>query len=114
MKTTTHNPAHNTASGHTPGPWFVAQSKSGVPFITNSTGKFTVANSFSNVEDAAFAVLACNNHTALVEALEGCVKWMEFTIEQLQTHNQGDRLNWGGPISKARAALTRAKGGEVS
>jgi hypothetical protein len=115
MKTTPHNPARNTASGHTPGPWAVAKSKSGAPFITNSTGKFTVANSFSNAEDAAFAVLACNNHAALVEALEYAESVLNMTLANDRDYN-------GQPLSsqqadaadQARAALARAKGGEVS
>ena len=41
------------------------------------------------------------------EALRSCLEWMEHTIEQLGTHDKGTRLNWGGPIAKARAVLAK-------
>lgn len=46
----------------------------------------------------------------LLAALNGCVEWMEFTIEQLATNDKGARLNWGGPLSKARTAIAKATG----
>lgn len=47
------------------------------------------------------------------EALRSCLEWMEHTIEQLGTHDKGTRLNWGGPIAKARAVLAKTPGPEM-
>ena len=44
----------------------------------------------------------------LLEALQATLEWMEFTIEQLAGHDKGARLNYGGPLSKARAAIKKA------
>lgn len=57
----------------------------------------------------AFITLACNSHYELLEALQSCVEWMEFTIPRLAPNT--DRLNWGGPIGKARDAIAKAKAG---
>ena len=38
----------------------------------------------------------------LLEACESMLEWMEFTIPRMKGHTEV--MNWGGPISKARAA----------
>lgn len=53
----------------------------------------------------------------MLEALESCLRWMEYTIPRLkgacpfckQTVDMGG-LNWGGPIGKARDSIAKAKG----
>ncbi len=46
----------------------------------------------------------------LLAALQSCVEWMEFTIPRLHTTPSGsiERLNWAGPISKAKDAIAYA------
>lgn len=49
----------------------------------------------------------------LRQALQGCVDWMEFTIPRLHTTPSGsiERMNYGGPLGKARTALSNTEGG---
>lgn len=60
--------------------------------------------------NAQFIVTACNAHYDLLEACKSMLDWMEFTIPNLDRYKVPDRLNYGGPISKARAAIAKAHG----
>jgi hypothetical protein len=46
----------------------------------------------------------------LLAAVESCLEWMEFTIPRLGTTPTGsiERMNWGGPIGRARDAIRKA------
>lgn len=52
---------------HTPTPWFVEPTAAGNAGITSATGD--IGKCQKNFDDAAFIVLACNAHDALVAAL---------------------------------------------
>jgi hypothetical protein len=51
----------------------------------------------------------------LLKACESMLDWMEFTIPRLGKTPSGsiERMNWGGPISRARDAIAKATGGTV-
>lgn len=51
-----------------------------------------------------------DERTELIEALQSCLEWMEFTILNLDRYKVPHRLNWGGPIGRARQALANATG----
>ena len=117
MKPTPHTPALNTASEHTPGEW------------TLGKGLFTVREA----ADSSFSGFICRTRIAgephrtdgedhanarliaaapdLLAALEESLTWMETYQRQTGTAEHGPL---GHSITKARAALARAKGGEVS
>lgn len=101
---------------HTPGPWEVNERGDCVSgtYVGESSGfMFVLAERpHSGYGRDVFAANARLIAAApeMLEALESCFKWMEFTITELSGHKQGARMNWGGPVSKARAAIAKAKG----
>jgi len=104
MKTTTHNPAPNTASGHTPGATKAAYAILKHPEV--DCGIFAhIADEFAEIIDRETAA------PDLLAALEESLTWMETYQRHTGTAEHGPL---GHSITKARAALTRAKGGEVS
>lgn len=125
MKTTTHNPAHNTASGHTPGPWMpsailnplsdsappigfrVEYSDDSIRSIVAECRDHTLCDEHGTIEGNARLIAAAPD---LLAALEESLTWMETYQRQTGTAEHGPL---GHSIAQARAALTRARVEEV-
>ena len=112
MKTTPHNPAPNTASGHTPGPWFAIPQNPRQTFWRVSqqvaSSPYACDISQGSIKADAHLIAAAPD---LLAALEESLTWMETYQRQTGTAEHGPL---GHSITQARAALARAKGGEVS
>jgi hypothetical protein len=111
-----------TQTKFTPGPWQAYNSEQQRIFKTwrvqSATGRTICSMANLNEQDQHNALL-CSLAPEAIKALAACLEWMEFTIPRLKgkcPHCAGtvDRggLNWGGPISKARAILARLEGGK--
>ncbi|PZQ44294.1 MAG: hypothetical protein DI551_10440 [Micavibrio aeruginosavorus] len=104
---------------HTPTPYTLTKDKTadGDIMLVISSGTRVIWQAYDSPENeatAAFIVLACNSHQALVEALEEAQQITKFMYEQLLPHTEGNRAELNCKyfdfLTKKNAALALAKG----
>lgn len=92
---------------HTPGPWIAKEFAGNWNVTTTEKPRTHNVCKVSDLDDTEANARLIAAAPELLEALRSCLEWMEFTIPKLNETNT-HRMNWGGPISKARAAISKA------
>lgn len=89
---------------HTPGPWAIARSpKHGEPFITNATGKLTIANAINGTTPAEREANA-----RLMSLAPDLLTALESMMLIIDTANPAWKEM--GAVEQARAIIAQAKG----
>lgn len=92
---------------HTPGPWMVRKMREHYAIESETRRVAEVRHASGPDWDSELDARLIAAAPELLEALRSCLEWMEFTIPKLNETNT-HRMNWGGPISKARTAIAKA------